>query len=308
MTRRLPPLNALRAFEAAARHLSFKKAAGELHITPAAISQQVRALEDHVGRPLFRRITRGLTLTEAGAAAAPLLTEGLDRMAEGAATMQDIPQSRILTVSVAPSLAAKWLVPRLDRFRAAHPDFDIRLDATNALSTFQGDGVDVALRFGGGSYRGLHAERLLTETAFPVCSPELLARGPPLEVPSDLAAQTLLHIQWAMESETARNWQMWLRAAGVDTVDPSRGPRFSHDSMAVQAAIEGHGVALAVSTLVVDDLAAGRLVRPFPPAVGEATEFGYYLVHPDDKAADPRIRAFRDWIIAEMGHTRGGPG
>ena len=306
MTRRLPPLNALRVFEAAARHLSFKKAAEELNITPAAISQQVRALEDHVGHPLFRRIPRGLALTEAGAAAVPLLTEGLDRLADGAARMRDVPQSRILTVSAAPSLAAKWLVPRLDRFRAAHPDYDIRLDATNALSKFQGDGVDVALRFGGGTYPGLHAERLLAETAFPVCSPELLRRGPPLAAPGDLAAHTLLHIQWAMESETAPSWQMWLRAAGIDTVDPSRGPRFSHDSMAVQAAIEGHGVALAVSTLVADDLAAGRLVRPFAPAVGEATEFGYYLVHPDDKAADPRVRAFRDWITAEMRNTRRG--
>ncbi len=306
MTRRLPPLNALRAFETAARHLSIKKAAEELHLTPAAISQQVRTLEDHIGRQLFRRITRGLVLTEAGAAAAPLLTEGLDRLAEAAARMQDVPQSRILTVSVAPSLASKWLVPRLERFREAHPDFDIRLDATNALSNFKEDGVDVALRFGGGSYRGLHAERLLAETAFPVCSPHLLERGPPLEAPSDLAAHTLLHIQWAMDSETAPNWQMWLRAAGVDTVDPSRGPRFSHDSMAVQAAIEGQGVALAVSTLVVDDLTAGRLVRPFPPVLSEVTEFGYYLVYPGEKAADPRVGAFRDWINVEMRHTRGG--
>jgi len=305
MTRRLPPLNALRAFEAAARHLSFKTAAEELHITPAAISQQVRALEDHVGRPLFRRITRGLVLTEAGAAAAPLLTEGLDRLAAGAARMRDVPHSRILTVSVAPSLAAKWLVPRLDRFRAAHPDVDIRLDATNELVTFQGDGVDVALRFGSGSYRGLHAERLLAETVFPVCSPQLLDRGPALVTPGDLAAHTLLHIQWAMESETAPNWQMWLRAAGVDQVDPSRGPRFSHDSMAVQAAIEGHGVALAVSTLVSDDLAAGRLVRPFPPTTSEETAFGYFLVHPEDKAADPRVQAFRNWVTAEIGAPAG---
>jgi LysR family glycine cleavage system transcriptional activator len=304
MTRRLPPLNALRAFEAAARHLSFKNAAEELHITPAAISQQVRALEDHVGRPLFRRITRGLVLTEAGAAAAPLLTEGLDRLADGAARMQDAPQSRILTVSVAPSLAAKWLVPRLDRFRAAHPDVDIRLDATNALSTFRGDGVDVALRFGSGTYPGLQAERLMSETVFPVCSPQLLERGPPLVTPGDLAEHTLLHIQWAMESETAANWQMWLDAAGIDRVDPSRGPRFSHDSMAVQAAIEGHGVALAASTLVLDDLAAGRLVRPFPPSISEETAFGYFLVYPEDKAADPKMQAFQSWVTAEMGAPR----
>jgi len=306
MTRRLPPLNALRAFEAAARHLSFKKAAEELHITPAAISQQVRGLEDHVGRPLFRRITRGLVLTEAGAAAAPLLTEGLDRLADGAARMRDVPQSRILTVSVAPSLAAKWLVPRMERFRETYPEFDVRLDATNALSSFRGDGVDVALRFGGGSYPGLHAERLIAETAFPVCSPDLLEHGPPLAVPGDLAAHTLLHIQWAMDSETAPNWQMWLRAAGIDTVDPSRGPRFSHDSMAVQAAIEGHGVALAVSTLVADDLAAGRLVRPFPPTINEDTAFGYHLVYPHDNATDPRVRAFHDWISAEIGQTEPG--
>lgn len=304
MTRRLLPLNALRAFEAAARNLSFKNAAEELHITPAAISQQVRALEDHVGRPLFRRITRGLVLTEAGAAAAPYLTEGLDRLADGAARMQDAPQSRILTVSVAPSLAAKWLVPRLDRFRAAHPDVDIRLDATNSLTTFRGDGVDVALRFGSGTYPGLQAERLMSETVFPVCSPQLLEHGPPLVSPNDLAAHTLLHIQWAIESETAPNWQMWLHAAGVDQVDPSRGPQFSHDSMAVQAAIEGHGVALAVSTLVLDDLAADRLVRPFPPSISEETAFGYFLVYPEDKAPDPRVQAFQTWVRTEMNAPR----
>jgi len=300
MTRRLPPLNALRAFEAAARHLSFKAAAEELHITPAAISQQVRGLEEHVGRPLFRRITRGLVLTETGAAAAPLLREGLDRFAEAADRMRDIPRSSILTVSVAPSLAAKWLVPRMERFREAYPEFDVRLDATNALSTFKHDGVDVALRFGGGDYRGVHTERLIAETVFPVCSPQLLDRGPPLEAPEDLSGHTLLHVQPALDSEAAANWQMWLTAAGLDNIDPSRGPRFSHDSMALQAAIEGQGIALAVSTLVVDDLAAGRLVRPFAPTINEDTAFGYHLVYPHDKATDPRVRAFHDWISAEI--------
>jgi len=295
----LPPLTGLRAFEAAARHLSFKKAAEELHVTPAAISQQVRGLEDYVGRALFRRLTRALALTEAGAAAQPLLREGFDRLAEAAEAMRAEPQSGILTVSVAPSFGAKWLVPRLDRFRERHPEFDVRIDATDALTNFAGDGVDLALRYGRGVYRNLQSECLMSETAFPVCSPRLLERGPPLEKPADLAGHTLLHVQWKMEQEAAPNWRMWLRAAGVEQIDAARGPRFSVDSLAVQAAIEGHGVALASAALVEDDLKAGRLVRPFPPSVCEATAFCYYLVYPPDKAGNPKVRAFREWVMAE---------
>ncbi|MCA8906485.1 MAG: transcriptional regulator GcvA [Rhodospirillaceae bacterium] len=303
MVRRLPPLNGLRAFEAAARHLSFKKAADELSVTPAAISQQVRALEAHVGRPLFHRLTRALELTDAGQAGLPALGEGFDKLAEAAEIMRRPARTNILTVSVAPSFGAKWLVPRLERFHQAHPEVDVRIDATDALASFAADGVDVALRYGRGAYRNLVAELLMPEVAFPVCSPALLERGPPLRTPADLKAHTLLHVQWKMEQESAPTWRMWLRAAGVEDIDTERGLRFGADSMAVEAAAEGHGVALASGALVLTDLKSGRLVRPFPPSVAEATAFAYYLVCPEEKLTEPKVTAFRDWVRAEAAQS-----
>ena len=304
MNRHLPPLNSLRAFEAAARHLSFKKAAEELHVTPAAISQQIRGLEDYCGVELFRRLTRALVLTDAGKAALPALRDGFDRLAEGAEAMRAAGQGGVITVSVAPSFGAKWLVPRLDRFRDAQPEFDVRIDATDALASFSGDGVDVALRYGRGVYRGLKAECLMSEVAFPVCSPRLLEKGPPLERPEDLRHHTLLHVQWKMEDDAAPNWRMWLKAAGIEGVDPERGPRFTLENMAVEAAIEAQGVAIVSGALVEADLKAGRLVRPFPAAVSEATAFCYYLVYPEARAADPKVAAFRDWVHDEIARDR----
>jgi len=304
LNRRLPPLNSLRAFESAARHLSFKKAAEELHVTPAAISQQVRTLEEHCGVVLFHRLTRALRLTEAGRAALPPLREGFDRLAEAAEVMCAPGTAGVLTVSVAPSFGAKWLVPRLDRFRTAHPEFDIRIDASDALANFTGDGVDVALRYGKGVYRNLHAEVLMPEVAFPVCSPRLLERGPPLRQPEDLRHHTLLHVQWKMEDDASPNWRMWLRAAGVTGVNAERGPRFSADSMSVEAAVEGQGVALVSGALAEGDLRAGRLVRPFPPTVCQETAFSYYLVYPEAKAHEPKVMAFREWVLAEVGDSR----
>jgi LysR family glycine cleavage system transcriptional activator len=293
----------LRAFEAAARHLSFKKAADELNVTPAAISQQIRALEDHCGAALFHRLTRALRLTDAGQAALPPLREGFDRLAEAAAAMRAPGNAGVLTVSVAPSFGAKWLVPRLDRFRSAHPEFDIRIDATDDLATFGADGVDMALRYGRGAYRNLHAELLMPEIAFPVCSPRLLEGEWPLRRPEDLRHHTLLHVQWKMEDDTAPNWRMWLRAAGVEGVNAERGPRFSADSMAVEAAAEGQGVVLAGSAMVEADLRAGRLVRPFPPSVCEETAFSYFIVYPESRSRDPKVQAFRNWILSEVQTT-----
>lgn len=299
MNRRLPPLNAVRAFEAAARHLSFTRAAAELHVTPAAVSQQVKVLEDWCGAPLFRRLTRALALTEKGRAALPLLTEGFDRLAEGIERMRADLKSGLLTVSVPPSFGARWLLPRLGRFRAAHPAFDVRIDATDELANFVTDGVDVAVRYGVGDYPGLAVECLMAEVAFPVCSPALVAGDPPLRNPADLCHHTLLHVQWKMEDEAAPSWRMWLLAAGVEGVDPERGPRFTVENMAVQAAIEGQGVALAGGTLVADDIRAGRLVRPFPPSEREATAFSYYLVHPPRHARNPKVQAFCAWMKRE---------
>ena len=300
MSRPLPPLNSLRAFEAAARHLSFTKAAEELHVTPAAVSQQIKLLEEHCGTKLFRRLTRALMLTDAGQAALPPLREGFDKMMEAVGSMRAHDRSGILTVSVPPSFGAKWLVQRLDRLNAAHPEYDVRIEATDALADFSDTGVDIALRYGRGSYPGLRSELLMSEVAFPVCSPALLDGEHPLREPSDLRHHTLLHVQWKMEHEAAPNWRMWLRAAGVDDVDVTRGPRFTIEGMTVQAAIEGQGVALASGSLVSDDMKAGRLVRPFGPTICEATAFSYFLVYPEATADSPKVNAFRDWILTEI--------
>lgn len=297
--RHLPPLNGLRAFEAAARHLSFAKAAEELNVTPAAVSQQVKGLEAFYGVQLFRRLTRALMLTDAGQAALPTLREGFDKLAEGASRISNHQSGSVLTVSVTPSFGGKWLVPRLERFASAHPEFDVRIDASEALANFGGDDVDVAIRYGTGEYEGLHAMCLLADAAFPVCSPALLEGVHPLRTPDDLRHHTLLHVQWKMQSEMQPNWGMWLKAAGIEGIDISRGPRFSVEGLAVQAAIEGMGVALTLQSLVTDDLRNGQLVRPFPPSVIDATRFCYFFVCPEAVLDVPKVKAFKDWLVAE---------
>lgn len=302
MKRDLPPLNALRAFEAAARHLSFKEAADELSVTPAAISQQVKALEAHIGVTLFHRRVRALELTEIGRLALPMLTSGFDRLAEGAALLGASARSNVLVVSVAPSFGGKWLVPRLEKFRRAHPGFDVRVDASEALATFRGDGIDLAIRYGRGTYGPeLESVCIIEEVAEPVCSPSLLQAGPPLKTPSDLRHFTLLHVDVPHTSGVFPNWRMWLQAVGADAVDPDRGPVFNLVSMAVDAAVAGQGVALAGRMLAGHDINAGRLVNPFARQSGNA-ELGlsYFLVFPKANAKQPKIAAFRRWIEAEI--------
>src|SRR5215471_8185281 len=276
MSRRLPPLNALRAFEAAARHLSVSAAAGELHVTPAAISHQVKALEAWLGVQLFRRLNRQVLLTDAGQTCLRGLRDGFDRLA---ATVEKVRAQSIegpITITAATSFASKWLVPRLDRFRGSHPDIEVRLDANTALTDFDRDGVDLGIRYGRGRYPGLRCDRLLSESVFPVCSPKLL-RGPnPLRRPRDLAHHTLLHIDMPVMGETEPTWEMWLLAAGVREVDWSRGPRFSVSSMAIEMAIAGQGVVLGSDVLCAADLSARRLVRPF--AVGLPLDFAYWIL------------------------------
>jgi LysR family glycine cleavage system transcriptional activator len=292
-------LNSLRAFEAAARHLSFTKAAGELNVTPAAISHQIKALEEFLGVVLFRRLTRALRLSNAGQAAFPKVREGFDNLAEAVEILRAEEESKVLTVSVSPSFGAKWLVPRLDRFRAAHPDLDIRIDATDRLADFQGDNVDVALRYGMGNYPSLLVDKLFGAEMVPVCSPDLLDGPQPLRRPQDLVDHTLLHLDWTLEEEASPSWRMWLLAAGVSEVDATRGPRFSMESMMVQAAIEGQGVALAKTVLVDGDLAAGRLVMPFDLSVCDPLNFSYFLVSPAQTAEVPKVAAFRTWVLSE---------
>jgi LysR family glycine cleavage system transcriptional activator len=291
MARRLPPLNALRAFEAAARHLSFTRAAGELHVTQAAISHQVKALEEHLGRQLFRRMNRALLLTDDGQAYLPSVSRAFALLNEATNDLLTKQAPGPLTVSALPSFAARWLVPRLGRFRQVQPDIDLRIDPSTALSDFAAGDVDVAIRYGRGRYPGLRTDWLMTEDIFPVSSPALVEGPHPIREPRDLQHQVLLH------DDGHGDWRTWLLAAGVENVDPARGPIFTDSSMLIQAAMAGQGIALARGVLAADELAAGRLVRPFTLSL--PTEFAYYLVCPEHTAEHPKIAAFRDWLLSE---------
>ncbi len=300
MARRLPPLNALRVFEAAARHLNFTKAAEELNVTPGAISHQIRGLEETVGRPLFRRHGRATALTEAGERAQPLLRQGLDRLAEAVEAMAPHDDSGILTISSSPSTAGRWLVPRLDDFYAEYPGIDIRIHASLDLVDFGRDRIDAAIRYGQGRYPGLETTLIAADVIAPVCSPALVDGPLPLKTPADLRRHNLIHIDIAEFIDIYPSWDMWLRAAGVDGVDTRRGSRFGLGELAIRAAIEGQGVALGEQLLVADDLAAGRLVYPFDPALNIYPDFGYYFVCPPERRAEPKIAAFRDWVLRQV--------
>lgn len=296
MRRSLPPLRALRAFEAAARHLSFAQAAAELGVTPGAISHQIKALEDWLGALLFHRLTRALRLTEAGEAALPLLTEGFDRLADGAGRMQARKDENLLTISVSPGFGSLWLVPRLDRFRRQHPDVEVRIDGTDRLVDIANGEADVAIRYGPGGYSGAQSHRLFAMRATPVCSPNLLSHGPTIQTPEDLANHTLLHVEW---KEAEGSWRTWLLAAGAKDIDPFKGPRFTKEEMAVRAALDGEGIALIGDRMAADHLASGRLVRPFNADLSTPLVFAYFLLSPFERQDDPKIIGFRDWLLAE---------
>ncbi len=294
--RRLPPLNALRAFEAAARHLNFSRAAEELSVTPGAVSQQIQNLEDYVGVALFKRTPKGLLLTDPAQIALPALREAFDRLADAASMLTAAVDGRRLTVSVAPSFAAKWLVPRLGRFEALHPQVDVWVSAGLELVDFNGGEIDLAVRYGTGRYPGLEVVRLMQETVAPVISPELLERQP-LNDPADLAGHLLLHDGSPDADESCPDWTMWLAARGVRGVDGQRGPRFNQSNLVIEAAVGGRGVALAKRALAQADIDAGRLVSPFQ--IATAVDFAYYAVYPKAKARLPQVKAFVGWLIAE---------
>ncbi len=298
----MPPLNSLRAFEAAARHLSFSKAADELHVTPAAISHQIKGLEDILGAKLFRRDRQKVALTEAGTLLLPGLREGFDLIAGAVSDLTERDMKGVMTVSSAPSFAAKWLVPRLDRFAELHPEIDVRLSASMSLVDFARDDVDVAVRYGSGQYSGLLVERLFPETVVPVCAPSLLKGRHALRSPADLRHHTLLHDDASDGDETCPDWRMWLKAAGVTGIDARFGPRFNQSSLVLEAAILGRGVALAKLRLAENDLANGRLVRPF--AVATPVRFAYYVVSPPGRAQRPKVAAFRQWLKQEAAATK----
>jgi LysR family transcriptional regulator, glycine cleavage system transcriptional activator len=291
MTTELPSLNALRAFEAAARHLSFKEAGRELHVTPGAISQQVKALEEELGVPLFRRLTRAIVLTPQGQQLRPKVVQAFQLLGAAVEGLRPARGSGVLTVSTFPSFAAKWLVPRLGRFAQRHPDVDVRISSSPALVDFGREAVDMAIRQGQGDWPGLSSELLFHADLYPVCSPRLQEGPHPLREPADLRFHTLLHSM--RESE----WRLWLQAYGVQGVDATRGPRFSDDALALEAAMDGQGVAISRDMLVAGDLATGRLVRPFTQSLPDL--FGCYVVYPPERAQEPHLAAFRDWIVEE---------
>jgi LysR family glycine cleavage system transcriptional activator len=287
----LPPLGALHAFEAAARLSSFKAAAEDLHVTPGAISQQIKLLEDRLGVQLFTRRARTIELTEAGRLLITPTQQAFRLLADAVARVRETDVGRTLTLSLLPSFAALFLVPRLGSFRARCPDIDVRISATPKLADLGRDAVDVAIRSGLGAYPGLYVELLLTEELFPVCSPELLKGRVPLRRPADLARHTLLH------DETRTEWSLWLQAVGAKGIDTSRGPSFSLWELALQAAVAGQGVALGRSALVTQYLASGQLVRPF--RISSPAEFGYYFVCRPERVNEPKIASFRSWLFEQ---------
>jgi LysR family glycine cleavage system transcriptional activator len=295
---RLPPLNALRSFEAAARHLSFVRAGHELNVTPAAISHQVKVLEEFLGVALFNRTNRVLSLTDEGQLCLPGIHAAFERIATAVGRISSIGRGGVLTVSVAPSFAGKWLLPRLDRFQAANPDIDVRVSASMQLVDFTTGDVDVAIRYGSGRYPGLVVERLLGEIVVPVCSPQLLKGRQGLRHPDRLRHHTLLHDDSPDDDESCPTWEMWLRAAGVGDVDHSRGPRFNQSSLVLEAAVLGRGVALAKLAIAAADLANGTVVKPFE--LSFPVEFAHYLVCPESKARMPKVELFGSWLRHEV--------
>jgi len=298
MPSRLPPLNALRAFEAAGRRASMSAAAEELAVTPAAISHQIKTLEDYFRFPLFHRTVRSIRLTDRGAALLPYLSEGLEQWKQGCAILQTLDEEAPLVISSAPVFAGKWLVRRLWEFNALHPDINVRLDGTLSIATFAGDGVDAAIRFGTGPYPGLHAETLAAEDVIPVCSPALLEGKHPLLTPQDLAHHTLIHVDWFAAAGTQPDWVMWLKTAGVTAVNALKGPVMTSDSLAVEAAINAGGVALVSEFLVRQDLDSGRLIRPFDLVL--PSDYWYWFICPEGHLERPNVRAFRDWLVAAV--------
>jgi LysR family glycine cleavage system transcriptional activator len=295
----LPPLTALRAFEAAARHLSFTRAADELCVTQSAISHQIKQLEAHLGAPLFHREPRRIALTGDGEAWARELRDVFARLHEANARLRARPRSRrpVVAVSVIPSFGARWLVPRLGRFLAGHADIDVHISPTAHLVDFATEPFDIGIRYGKGKYPGLVVENLADDALVVVCAPSLVARKK-LASPADLRKHTLLH------DDDPDAWRHWLDAHGARDVDAARGTVVTDSSMLVAAAVEAQGVALARKSLAIDDLAAGRLVMPFPRAKPFATGRAYYVVAPKARIARPHVALFRDWLRAEAASLR----
>lgn len=296
-------LNAMRAFEAAARHLSFSAAAIELNVTPAAVGQQVRTLESWLGIALFTRAGSGATrlvLTDAARAALPDIREGFDRLSLGLARLKDASVHAGLTVTVSPAFASKWLLPRIERFQQSYPKINVLLDTNSRSVDFQTEQIDVGVRYGAGKWSGLTAIHLMDEVIFPVCSPDfpLLQRG--MLALEALEKCTFIHDLTMSNNQDYPTWRMWLDASGYGHIPTDHGLGVNNSAAVLQAAIDGHGLALARSVMVRDDLAAGRLIRPFADKGLECPlTQAYYIVYRTEFSELPKVRDFRDWLLTE---------
>jgi len=315
---RFPPLNALRAFEAAARHSSFKLAAKELHVTPGAVSHQVKLLEDHLGVQLFRRLTRALELTTEAHAMLPKVREGLDALHAAVERVRAREDMCSLTVVSPPNFAARWLVPRLSSFTAAHPNVELHIASRQSMVDTRGDSVPVVseadtrsdspvamVRFGSGHYPGSHVDEVFSAVYVPVCSPKLLKGEHPLRKPDDLRYHTLLHDDTVIEEGARPSWTDWLQSVGVTDIDATRGPHFSDAALALDAAVEGMGVTLAIKPLLTTEIQAKRLVVPFD--IWASTGYAYYLVTPEAQSENRALSAFRTWLLDEAKAERTQP-
>lgn len=292
MSKCMPPLNALRVFDAAARHLSFTKAAEELFVTQAAISHQIKGLENFLGLKLFRRRNRSLLLTEEGQSYYLDIKEIFSSLREATRKLQALSAKGALTVSLLPSFAIQWLVPRLSSFNRAYPDIDVRIQAIDHEGTKMADDVDVAIFYGYGNWPGLRTDCLYAEYLIPVCAPALLAGRYPLKKPQDLIHHTLLH------DSSRRDWQAYTRQLSLqDIINVEQGPIFSHSAMVIQAAIHGQGIALINNVMTKNELDTGRLVCPFNDVL--VSKKAFYLVCHDNQAELGKIAAFRQWILAK---------
>lgn len=289
MSQDLPPLNALRAFEAAARHLSVKAAAEELHVTPGAVSQLLKTLETRLGVALFRRVNRGIFLTDAGRDYLPPVRNAFRQIADATRRLASTADSSVLTISVTPFFAAAWLVPRLAGFQEEHPDIDLQIVTSNALSDFGRDGVDVAIRHGLGRYPGLRSDRVVAVEIVPIAAPALVAR---LGKPADPAALS----RWPLVHDALRKgWHIWFQAQGIVEIGPPRGPAFDDSGLLLQAVLAGQGAGLLPVAMVAPEIEAGRLVRLADITLLQ--DFAYYLVYPEASHGRPKVAAFRRWIL-----------
>lgn len=294
---RLPPLNSLRAFEVAARLGGFVAASSELNVTPAAISHQVKLLEAHLGVELFRRLPRGMELTNAGRELLPEISRGLSHFSRAIGSLSGGELRGTLRVNVPPSFATLWLVPRLDGFLNAFPDIQLHMTAYNRAPDLMNDEVDIRIAYGKGNYPGLKTDYIMEETIFPICAPSLLNKSP-IRRMADIKNHTLIHDFNVGDDEPSMTWAHWLRGSGVKENMISRHVRYSDTILMVEAAVNGQGVALGRSSVVADHLKSGRLIKPLN--IQQTSEYAYYMITTDEGAEKPRVRAFLDWLKRQV--------